>query len=65
MQPDAPVFSKSYVYKREPKVSVEPSYDNADGVWSGLPRLSSQQIKGSNRLRVPKETALELKLLKV
>ena len=65
MSPDALIFSKSYVYKRPQKVPAQPTYDNADGVWSGLPPLSNAAIRGSNKLRVPKETALELKLLKV
>ena len=65
MSPDAPVFAKDYVYKRVPKVYAQPTYDNSDGLWNGLPPLSNAVIRGSNKLRVPKETALELKLLKV
>ena len=65
MNPQAPVFAKDYVYKRPQKEHTQPTYDNSDGVWSGLPRLSDSAIRGSNKLRVPKETALEMKLLKV
>ena len=46
-------------------MSVQPKYDNADGVFSGLPQLSAGVIKKTNRLRVPKEKSLELKLLRV
>ena len=44
---------------------IHPKYDNSDQMWSGLPMLDPQVIKSTNRLRVPKEQSLHLKLLKV
>ena len=64
-RPDDEIFAKSYVWKRPDKISVQPTYDNSDGLFSGLPHLSASVIKKTNRLRVPKEKSLELKLLKV
>ena len=59
------IFKKSYVWKKPDMMSVQPKYDNADGLFSGLPQLSAGIIKKTNRLRVPKEKSLALKLLRV
>ena len=62
--PDDEVFHKSYQFKRPLKLHQEVMFDNNDHLFNDLPALSEQQIRSSNRLRVPKEKSLEFKLLK-
>ena len=64
-KPDEEIFTKSYVWKRPVPVQFQQTYDNADGIFTGLPHLPAAVIRRTNRLRVPKEKSLELKLLKV
>ena len=63
--PQDEIFQKSYVYKRSSKVPAEPVYANEDGMWSNLPHLDVSVLKKTNRMRIPKEQALQLKLQKV
>ena len=62
--PDDEIFAKSYQFKRPMKFHQEVQFSNNDQLFDDLPALSEQQIRSSNRLRVPKEKSLELKLLK-
>ena len=62
--PDDEVFHKSYQFKRSVKVPIEVTFDNKDGLFNDLPLLHEHQVRSSNRLRLPKEKSLELKLLK-
>ena len=62
--PNDEVFHKSYQFKKPSKLHQEVHFNNQDSLFDNLPALSEQQIRSSNRLRVPKEKSLELKLLK-
>ena len=59
------IFSKAYVWKRPGTASVQATYDNSTGTFSGLPTLSAAVVRRTNRLKVPKEKSLELKLVRV
>ena len=58
------MFTKSFRFEKVTKIPVEVTFDNKDNLFSDLPQLNEQQMRSSNRLRMPKEKSLELKLLK-
>ena len=62
--PDHAMFTKSFTYQRKMKNPIEVDFDNQDKLFSDLPHLNEKQMRTSNRLRMPKEKSLELKLLK-
>ena len=62
---DDEIFHKNYRYVREVEVPLEPTINNSDGLFTNLPLLTEQEIRGSNRMRLPKELNLQTKLAKL
>ena len=62
--PDHIMFTKSFTFQRKSKNPIEVDFDNKDKLFSDLPHLKEKEMRSSNRLRMPKEKSLELKLLK-
>jgi hypothetical protein len=61
--PDDEIFKTDYFYVKVKKITTaEVVYDNEDGFWDKLPDLSEKEIRGMNRLKVPKAERLALKL---
>lgn len=47
---------------RPKKADLQAYLNNSDGLFDGLPDLTEKEIRGSNRLRLPKSHRLNLKL---
>ena len=61
--PNDEIFEKDYFYVKVKKsTTAEVMYDNEDGFWDALPDLSEKEIRGMNRLKVPKAERLAVKL---
>ena len=44
---------------------MEPTFDNVDGFFNSLPALTEQEIRHSNRLRIPAAMRNEMLLKKL
>ena len=60
--PDDEIFQKSYKYVKIADVPIEPVISNEDGLFTDLPPLSEREIRSTNRMRMPKEMTLHLKM---
>ena len=63
--PNDEIFKKDYVWVKPKPIPVEYQYENDDHLFDDLPRLSDKDIRRHNRLRIPKEDRLRLKLKKL
>lgn len=63
--PEDEIFSKSYKYVRQRDVPLEPIISNSDGLFDNLPPLTEQQMRSTNRMRMPKELNLHVKMDKL
>ena len=52
--PEDPIFAKNYKYVREAEIPVEPMINNDDGLFTNLPELTEQEMRKTNRMRLPK-----------
>ena len=57
--PTDEIFEKNYKYVREQNVQLEPAINNNDGLFNNLPLLTEQEVRKSNRMRLPKEMHLQ------
>ena len=60
--PEDPIFAKNYKYVRESEMPVEPMINNDDGLFTDLPELTEQEMRKTNRMRLPKQLSLDLRL---
>ena len=60
--PDDEIFAKNYKYQRPRAEQATIMVDNADGLINGLPMLEEKELRSCNRLRMPKTSALNLKI---
>ena len=63
--PNDEIFKKDYVWVNPKAIPIEYQYDNDDRLFDDLPRLSDKDIRRHNRLRIPKEDRIRLKLKKL
>ena len=63
--PNDEIFKKDYVWIKPKAIPIEYQYENDDHLFDDLPRLSDKDIRRHNRLRIPKEDRIRLKLKKL
>ena len=59
------IFDKAFKYVRPQAVSLDPLINNEDGLFENLPELTEKQIRTTNRMRLPMEMTLQLKMEKL
>ena len=64
-KPQDPIFAKDYKYKKEVEVPIEPIIDNHDELFNNLPPLNEKEMRSTNRMRLPKEMTLGMKMAKL
>ena len=66
MTPNDEIFTKSYVWtKPQESRPPETTFDNVDGLFDGLPRLSEKELRKTNRMQRPKAERQRIALLKL
>ena len=63
--PNDEIFRKDYKYVRQHVVPLEPTIGNNDGLFNSLPPLSEKEMRSTNRMRMPKELNLQVKMAKL
>ena len=64
-KPEDEIFRKDYRFVRASTVIQEPEFANERGLFDGLARLTDKELRQTNRMRLPKEMSLQVKLAKV
>ena len=63
--PNDEIFDKAYRYVRQREVPLEPMIGNHDNLFDNLPPLTEKEMRSTNRMRMPKELNLHVKMQKL